>query len=214
MAVSYTRWSYPGNKFEVDCYPGNLARASPPEELPGGFRVGDRVRFVGVGETFKPLFGGAGDRLTHGQVGTVTGGSTVGDEADHERVKVLFPGNNFGIDCIVHVLSREAPPPSPPAAGCSGDEEQGGRVVGLAGDGGTPVAWGGASGSGKHPAQSIAGSAASSDPRSQGAKRRARLLRAKETNYGEEAAALLAKDPDRQSMQDWSGRGLWPYGGI
>ena len=127
----------------------------------------------------------------------------MGDEADHERVKVLFPGNQFGIDCLVHVLSREAPPP-----GCSGDEEQGGHVVILAGDGGAPVARGGASGSGNLPAQSMAGSAASSYPRPQGAKRRPRLKLSDLTDYDEDALALYMEDPNRQTMREWSGVGM------
>jgi len=81
---------------------GMLSREAPPTTLAGGYKVGDKVYFVGGRHTFP-----SGNRLEYGKQGEVTGGAT-GDEKD-THVAVQFPGNKGLVNCPLTELSRTKP---------------------------------------------------------------------------------------------------------
>ena len=80
----------------------------PPPPLPGGYKVGEKVFFMGPSFTFP-----SGDRLVHGQQGEVTG------PASGERYMVVhFPGNTSNFSVLLTGARRPRAasacvPPSP-----------------------------------------------------------------------------------------------------
>ena len=75
--------------------------------LPGGHTIGQQLFFSAANQMLE-----TGDQLTHGQQGTVVG------EATHagftgKGLKIQFPGNKSGIDCLLTMLSTSPPPPLP-----------------------------------------------------------------------------------------------------
>ena len=67
----------------------------PPPPLPGGYVVGDKVCYMGTGETFD-----SGNRLEHGKQGEVVGPAT-SETHRGKGVAVLFPGNKGAINCYL-----------------------------------------------------------------------------------------------------------------
>ena len=74
--------------------------------LPGGYFFGEQVFCVRASFRFA-----SGNKLTHGQGGTIVGPAT--NKSHAGGVAVIFPGNHSPIDCILADLSRTAPPPLP-----------------------------------------------------------------------------------------------------
>ena len=73
--------------------------------LPGGFRLGQKLFFMGANQTLA-----SGDRLTHGQQGEVVGHTIL------ERCHALgmkFSENRQNVYCYIDELSESAPPPLP-----------------------------------------------------------------------------------------------------
>ena len=71
----------------------------PPPPLPGGYRVGDKVFYTWVSQTFAD-----GDKIVHGQEGEVTGAGT-GLHRD-KHVSVLFSGNKGSTNCHLREVRR------------------------------------------------------------------------------------------------------------
>jgi len=90
---------FQGNKGGFKCLPIDLSREPLPTTLAGGFKVGDKVYWVGEEGRFPNW-----DRVVYGQQGTVTGQGT------DEQVGVLFPGNKAGVRSLPGQLSRKQPP--------------------------------------------------------------------------------------------------------
>ena len=87
------------------------ARALPP--LPGGYKVGEKVFFVGQGQTFAD-----GDKVVHSQQGEVAGvmsGHTTARGHAWSPLAVRFPGNKGFVGLRVAEVRRlraaSAPPP-------------------------------------------------------------------------------------------------------
>ena len=79
---------------------------SPPPPLPGGYKIGDELYYIGANEA-------NGTRLVHGQLGEVLGPRTGGEEP---MLSMMFPGKEDkygGIGCPLYALSRSRPPPLP-----------------------------------------------------------------------------------------------------
>ena len=72
----------------------------PPPPLPGGWEVKDLPYFTGKSQTFDD-----GDKLVHGQQGEMTGPAIL-ESHKGKGVKVLFPGNKGGIDCLLTEVRR------------------------------------------------------------------------------------------------------------
>ena len=72
----------------------------PPPPLPGGYKVGEKVFFTGMSETF-PI----GDKVVHGQQGEVVG-PALGENTKGKGVAVLFPGNKGNINCYLTTVRR------------------------------------------------------------------------------------------------------------
>jgi len=94
----------PGNKWYIACRLEELSR-EPPPPLPGGFKLGEMLYYIGNSETFY-----SGDSVVHGQQGEVIGPAL----EDPVRIAIMVPGNKGNIRCRLEELSRE-PPPSPPS---------------------------------------------------------------------------------------------------
>ena len=95
---------FPNNKGNVNCTLDALSR-SPPQPLPGGYKVGEKLYYTGASETFDD-----GDRLVHGEQGEVTGPY---DRQWEGRLAMKFPDNKSMIACTLDALSRSPPPPLP-----------------------------------------------------------------------------------------------------
>ena len=63
------------------------------EPLPGGYKVGEKVFYMGASQTFAD-----GDKVVHSQQGEVTG-PAITENTKGKGVAVLFPGNTAGINC-------------------------------------------------------------------------------------------------------------------
>ena len=97
---------FPNNKFNINCLPVTLSR-SPPPPLPGGYKVGEKLYFIGASQTFE-----SGNRLVHGEQGEVMGPETGANES---KLLIKFPNNKGNIACTLDSLSRSPPPPLPGA---------------------------------------------------------------------------------------------------
>ena len=76
---------------------------SPAPPLPGGYKVGEKLYYIGASQTWDD-----GDRLVHGEQGEVTGpGEWEG------LLEIKFPNNKDTIGCPLDELSRSPPPPLP-----------------------------------------------------------------------------------------------------
>ena len=73
------------------------------EALPGGFKVGQLLYFVGFSETFA-----SGNRVVHGQLGEVMGPASL-ESHKGRGVAIRFPGNKANVNCFLTSLSRVAP---------------------------------------------------------------------------------------------------------
>ena len=80
--------------------------------MPGGYRVGDKVFCTAPSVTFSN-----GDRIVHGGQGEVVGGC-IDDDGD-EVVRVLFPGNEGTIECLLTKVRRLRAVPLPPPPACA-----------------------------------------------------------------------------------------------
>ena len=76
---------FPGNKRPTDCKLVEVSR-SPPPPLPNGYVLGEKLYFVGIGQSLDD-----GDRVVHGQVGEVIG--PVLDGLNKGGLTMIFPGN-------------------------------------------------------------------------------------------------------------------------
>ena len=76
-----------------------MSRDAPPP-LPGGYKLGEKVLFTGLSETFAD-----GDKLVHGQQGEVVGPATL-ERVKGKGVCLRFPGNKFGVDCFLTQVRR------------------------------------------------------------------------------------------------------------
>ena len=81
------------------------------DTLPGGYKVGEKVFYMGPGETWDD-----GDKVVHGQQGEVTGPATLENHMG-KGVAVRFPGNKGNVECYVDTVRRPraAPAASPRA---------------------------------------------------------------------------------------------------
>ena len=68
--------------------------------LPGGYKLGEKVFYMGARHTFEN-----GEKLVHGQQGEVVGPAN-GKSTKGKGVKVLFPGNKYGISCHLTKVRR------------------------------------------------------------------------------------------------------------
>ena len=84
-----------------------MSREPPP--LPGGHEVGQFVYFTGTSATVDHGPHAGHDRFVHGEQGEVTGPGTFEGGYRENGVKVLFPGNKGGIDCLLTELGRARP---------------------------------------------------------------------------------------------------------
>ena len=75
-----------------------VSRAAPPP-LPGGYRVGEKVFYIGASQTFP-----SGNKVVHGGQGEVMGGRI--DDDGEEGVVVLFPGIKGIIPCHLTQVRR------------------------------------------------------------------------------------------------------------
>ena len=94
---------FPNNNDDKACPLEELSR-SPPPPLPGGYKLGEKLYFIGGSETFHD-----GDRLVHGEQGEVMGPST----KTKGNLLIKFPNNTGNIGCMLENLSRSPPPPLP-----------------------------------------------------------------------------------------------------
>ena len=85
-----------------------MSRDAPPP-LPGGYKLGDKVFFLGPNQAFAD-----GDKLVHGQQGEVVGPATV-ETRKGKGVAVRFSGNKGWVDCYLTSVRRlrAAPADSP-----------------------------------------------------------------------------------------------------
>ena len=93
---------FPGNKGRVEC---DLASLSHELSLPGGFRVGEELYFIGGGFVDEQ-----GDKAVFGCRGSVTGPARNGDA---DAVSMSFSGNRGDMHCRAGELSREPAPSLP-----------------------------------------------------------------------------------------------------
>ena len=73
----------------------------PAPPLPGGYKVGEKLYFIGARETVS-----TGDRVVHGEQGEVMGPGT-GELASQLAIK--FPNNKGNVGCSLDNLSRSPP---------------------------------------------------------------------------------------------------------
>jgi len=76
-----------------------VSRDAPPP-LPGGYKLGEKVFFTGLSETFAD-----GDKLVHGQQGEVVGPATL-ERVKGKGVCLRFPGNKGCLDCPLTLVRR------------------------------------------------------------------------------------------------------------
>ncbi|EOD20550.1 hypothetical protein EMIHUDRAFT_101881 [Emiliania huxleyi CCMP1516] len=93
---------FPGNKGWIEC---GLASLSHELSLPGGFRVGEELYFIGGGFVDEQ-----GDKAVFGCRGSVTGPARNGDA---DAVSMSFSGNRGDVHCRAEELSREPAPSLP-----------------------------------------------------------------------------------------------------
>ncbi|EOD34521.1 hypothetical protein EMIHUDRAFT_111217 [Emiliania huxleyi CCMP1516] len=93
---------FPGNNGWIEC---GLASLSHELSLPGGFRVGEELYFIGGGFVDEQ-----GDKAVFGCRGSVTGPARNGDA---DAVSMSFSGNRGDIHCRAEELSREPAPSLP-----------------------------------------------------------------------------------------------------
>ena len=84
----------------------SLGRAEP---LPGDYKVGEKVFFMGSSQTFPN-----GDKVVHGQQGEVTAPATL-ETPKGKGVAVRFPGNKGNICCFLIQVRRLRPAPAAPS---------------------------------------------------------------------------------------------------
>lgn len=95
---------FPGHRRPVNCYLTSLTR-DVPSILPGGFRVGEMLYYIGASETLPN-----GDYVQHGGLGEVIGPATVKSHRG-KGLRMAFPGTHGAVNCPIAELSREAPKP-------------------------------------------------------------------------------------------------------
>uniref|UniRef100_A0A0D3I0I5 Uncharacterized protein n=1 Tax=Emiliania huxleyi (strain CCMP1516) TaxID=280463 RepID=A0A0D3I0I5_EMIH1 len=95
---------FPGNKGFINCSLTWLSREQAPP-LPGGFRVGEELYFIGGGFVDEQ-----GDKAVFGCRGSVTGPARNGDA---DAVSMSFSGNRGDVHCRAQELSREPAPSLP-----------------------------------------------------------------------------------------------------
>ena len=100
------RIKFPINKRNISCVLPSLSR-SPPPPLPGGYKAGEKLYYIGAGETVS-----TGDRIVYGEQGEVMG-PAVAKRLGEERLAIKFPNNKGLIACLRGNLSRSPPPPLP-----------------------------------------------------------------------------------------------------
>ena len=86
------------------------AASEPPPELPGGYKVGEKVFFTEANHIFL-----SGDKIVHGQQGEVTGPVTL---EGYEGVNVRFPGNKGLVACLLTQVRRLRAAPAAPHPAC------------------------------------------------------------------------------------------------
>ena len=87
------------------CVYAQVSRDAPTAPLPGGYRVGEKVFYIGASMTFDNYV----DKLVHGQQGEVV--LRAGNEG---KVDVLFPGNKRSVGCsLANVCRLRAAPALP-----------------------------------------------------------------------------------------------------
>ena len=79
-----------------------------PPPLSGGYEVRDEVYYQGASKTLDNGPHAGHDKLVHGQRGEVVG-PAIYESHKGKGVKVLFPGNKGGIDCLLTELGRARP---------------------------------------------------------------------------------------------------------
>ena len=82
----------------------------PPQPLPGGYKVGEKVFFRGTSQTVS-----TGDKVVHGQQGEVVGPATL-ERYKGKGVRVLFPGNKDSVLLLLTEVRRRRADPAAPAA--------------------------------------------------------------------------------------------------
>ena len=89
--------------------PAKKTPAKKSVTLPGGYKVGEKVFYMGSSQTWDD-----GDKLVHGQQGEVTGPATM-EYHKGPGVAVSFPGNTGIVNCSLTQVRRlrAAPAASP-----------------------------------------------------------------------------------------------------
>ena len=103
---------FPGNAASIACQLEHVSR-EPPSPLPGGFKLGERVYFVGASQTFSD-----GVRIVHGAQGEVMGPATSSRRTQGQGLSMKFPGNQQPVGCFLKELSKSEPPPLPQLRPC------------------------------------------------------------------------------------------------
>ena len=95
---------FTGNPGPVNIHAQELSPAPLPD-LPGGWKVGDKVWYSGPSYAFA-----SGNRVWYGGRGEVVGPAT---SASTERLAIDFPGSRGRVGCRLVYLSKNPPPPLP-----------------------------------------------------------------------------------------------------
>ena len=88
---------FPNNKGNVPCTLAELSR-SPP--LPGGYKLGEKLYYIGFSQTFDD-----GNRVVYGEQGVVMGPK----RGDASLLLIKFLNNKGNIACTLDQLSRSPP---------------------------------------------------------------------------------------------------------
>merc|ERR1719195_1877647 len=88
---------FPGNKEQVEVWLEDLSR-DPATELPGGWAVGEKCHYLGDSQSWDD-----GDKLTHGELGTVMGPATFSKAG--KGLSVMFPGNKEQVEVWLKDIS-------------------------------------------------------------------------------------------------------------
>ena len=102
---------FSANAGVVSCYLTTLSRTPPATTLPGGYRVGDTIFYVGTNAKLSN-----GDRVQYGEEGEIIGPATFDN-----RVAVKFTANKVMVNCYLTTLSRRPPPITLPGGYHVGD---------------------------------------------------------------------------------------------
>lgn len=92
---------FPGNASSIECFVEELSRELPGAALPGGYRLGEELHYLGPSGNLS-----SGDALTCGSRGTVVGPASL-EKYSGRGLAMMFPGNKSSIECYLDQLARK-----------------------------------------------------------------------------------------------------------